>query len=89
MIDGDCPTRICPHCGKGFSILTENEQGIYNQHIQNHKLDTLNCDCEGVDKLKTLADKQKHIKLHHSNGREAIHSCSMRNYGMNVVNVKS
>ena len=69
MIDGTCPSRICPKCGKSFNVLTENEKVRYDVHVKNHELDTLKCGCAGVEKIKTLSDRQRHMKLHHAGGK--------------------
>ena len=69
MIDGTCPSRICPKCGKSFNVLTENEKIRFDVHVKNHELDILKCGCAGVDKIKTLTERQRHMKLHHAGGK--------------------
>ena len=68
LIDGTAPSRICPTCGKVFYIMDAIRDGaIFNKHVRKH--DTLDCGCEGVDKIDTLLGRVNHKKLYHSNGK--------------------
>ena len=67
LISGTAPSRVCPTCGKVFIIMHVRDGAKFNTHVRKH--DTLDCDCEGVDKINTLLGRVNHKKLYHSNGK--------------------
>ena len=71
LIDGTAPSRICPTCGKVFYMIDCVRDGrLFSKHIERwHKNDTLDCGCEGVDKIDTYGGRLNHKKLYHSNGK--------------------
>ena len=75
LIDGTAPSMICPHCGKMFTMLVARDREMYEKHVQLHELGS--CGCEEAAKIDTLAGMDRHMKVHHSDGKYA--QCSVPN----------
>ena len=62
---------MCPTCGKKFSAVTEKENIRYNHHVATHKVDkdSSSCGCSDIAGFDSVSDKQRHMKLHHSDGQ--------------------
>lgn len=70
LLDGDVPERVCPTCGKKFSTVTGKENIRYNCHVATHKVDlSSSCGCKDIAGFDSVLAKERHMKLHHSDGQ--------------------
>ena len=70
VLGGDKTERMCPHCGEVFPAVSIKDNTMYNHHVKQHsRMGELKCGCKDVDNLVGVVAKERHIKLHHSDGK--------------------
>lgn len=70
VLGGDKTERMCPHCGEVFPAVSIKDNTMYNHHVKQHsRMGELKCGCKDVDNLVGVVAKERHVKLHHSDGK--------------------
>ena len=72
MLGGDKTERMCPHCGEVFPAVSLKDNNLYNHHVKQHtRTGELRCGCSEEVRagLVGVVAKERHMKLHHSDGK--------------------
>ena len=72
VLGGDKTERMCPHCGEVFPAVSLKDNNLYNHHVKQHtRTGELRCGCSEEVRagLVGVVAKERHMKLHHSDGK--------------------
>ena len=72
IIVGNLPEHMCTECGKTFTIMSHSESRIYSEHMKKHAIEksfSLDCGCTNVGKIRSIKARDRHMKMHHSDGK--------------------
>ena len=72
IIVGNLPEHMCTQCGKTFTVMSGTEYSLYKQHMKRHAIEKsfhLDCGCANVKKIRSNKARDRHMKIHHSDGK--------------------